>query len=238
MFARWGVALAVCVLAGTVLTATASRGSRNGFHCWAGIAIGGSVLNSAWFRTTAALAAHEAGCRGFEAGRGSSQLLQQWVHDDSSSPRVGVSALDAADGTRAIEVYPPGGAATDSLPSPTEPAQSVYAADDYTGHGPGAQLVCGYFPASSANAFLDHGSLPCPALPTGTSISHVTPDLVTFRSSDGRTGVVIYPQLPFESEGGTNVTMASCRLIGKRDAPCQSILNDYTLRAYPAQPAP
>ena len=69
--------------------------------------------------------------------------------------------LVAADGTRAIEVYPPGGAATDSS-SPTASVQSVYAADDYTGRGPGAQLVCAYFPASSANAFLDRSSQRCP----------------------------------------------------------------------------
>jgi len=145
-------------------------------------------------------------------------------------------ALVATDGSEAIEVYRAGSAQAASLPSPDTPAESVYARDDYTGHGPGALLVCAYFPSSPAASFFHGGPPACPSVPAGTTITHLTDDTVLFRLPDTRTGIVIYPQITPEPAAGSNVTLASCRIRGSGAALCDPILQDYTARAYPSTP--
>jgi hypothetical protein len=115
------------------------------------------------------------------------------------------------------------------------PDQSVYAVSDYTGHGPGALQICAYFPQSAASEFFGGGSPSCPALPSGTTTTQLTPDVVTFKAADGRSGLAMYPQLPTEPSGGTTVRVATCRVVVKR-SPCMTILADYAVRAFPAVP--
>jgi hypothetical protein len=146
-------------------------------------------------------------------------------------------AVVAADGSKAIEVYPPGSAPAGSLPSPNVPAESVYAVDDYTGHGPGALLVCPYFPNSPAASFFNGGPPSCSAVPAGATITHVTAETVVFRLPDTRTGIVIYPQITPEPAAGTNVTLATCRLRGSRASLCTPVLQDYAARGSPSQPS-
>jgi hypothetical protein len=146
-------------------------------------------------------------------------------------------ALAAGDGSQAIEVYPAGSAAADDLPSPTTPDQSVYAVNDYTGHGPGAQRVCALFPQSPAVAFLNQASLPCPPLPGDPDVTSLGPDAVTFKQADGRVGIAVYPQIGTEPPGGVPIALASCRVVGTRGSLCHSVMRDFAVREYPATPA-
>ena len=143
-------------------------------------------------------------------------------------------AIVAGDGGRAIEVSAPGSAPTGSLPAPDAPAESVDAVDDYTGHGPGALLVCPYFPDSPAAGFFSGGPPSCSAVPKGTTMTHLSADTVVFRFPDTRTGIVIYPQITPAPAAGSNVTLATCRLRGSRASLCTAILRDYAARAYPS----
>ncbi len=149
----------------------------------------------------------------------------------------GCQAVAAADGSKTLEVSPPGSAAAGSLPDPNA-SWSVYAAADYTGHGPGALLVCPYFPGSGAAKFFGGGPPACPALPAGTTMTSLTPDTVFFRLPNARSGIVLYPQITPEPRGGVSVALETCRLPGNRASLCTAILHDYAVRSYPIESSP
>jgi hypothetical protein len=135
-------------------------------------------------------------------------------------------ALVAADGSEGLGATPH---PQDPNSSVTTAGPSVGVTRDYTGHGPGAQLVCGYFPASPAATFAaDTGG--CPKLPDGESLQSVTPDLVTFRDPNGATGAALYPQVGQEG-GGVTVSVITCHLPKQQRSPCASIIADQIVRA-------
>jgi hypothetical protein len=150
--------------------------------------------------------------------------------------------LTGADGAAEMAVYPPGSANPFSLEAPSEPApgeQLVEASFDYTGHIPGIDRACPYFPsvASASGA-------PCPStVPTGEKVTRLTADVVaitdppavkgSLAGSGGRrsvTGLMIVPEgsnLP-DSVG---VAKISCSL--RAASLCSTILSDFVVRQFP-----
>lgn len=161
------------------------------------------------------------------------------------------SALVAADGGQRLDAYPassqPAGSAplSDSGAPPGTPVVQVDA--DYTGHGPGAQLVCPFFPGSPAATFLQ-GNPPCPSLPKGELTSPLTRDIVTFQDPPGvrgtgagsggslaSSGAVVYPQVgPVQPPGGVDVAVLSCTLPVDLAGLCGAIEDDFLVRQAPA----
>src|SRR6202035_4264766 len=83
--------------------------------------------------------------------------------------------VEAADGGRSLSVFPPGQSDPllgDHLGAGTSGVTAIL---DYTGHGPGAQLVCSLFPHSAA-ADLARGIGSFPAPPTREQLERSTPD--------------------------------------------------------------
>lgn len=156
-------------------------------------------------------------------------------------------ALVAADGGQDLDVYPPGKPdyATSLAP---KGARLVEVEVDYTGHLPGAELVCALFPNSAAAAEVKSVPLPCPT-PTGEKTTALTPDVVTFIDPPGTSGsgagsggsltsmgAAVYPQLSSASASADSVTVArlSCTLPKKRAALCAAIEGDFVVRNPPA----
>ena len=117
---------------------------------------------------------------------------------------------------------------------------------DWTGHGPGAQLICPLFPSSAAATFLGGASLPCPAAQAGEQVAHLTDDVVTFQDPVGvrgsaagsggpmaSLGAAVYPQMRPEPQGGVTVAMLSCTLQPAQAALCQTIEADFLTRNPP-----
>lgn len=136
--------------------------------------------------------------------------------------------LVGADGSEQLQAYPQG--------KPPKPGgkvgESVLVISDYTAHGPGAQLVCPYFPDSPAAQFFGPEGPACPALPEGRIVEHETDDVATFTDPVGTRGEVIYPQTSSEL-GGASVTYAECTLRGARKALCTPVLDDVVVRRAP-----
>jgi hypothetical protein len=131
------------------------------------------------------------------------------------------SALVAANGSEDLTVTPKPVDANSTKPI-TGP--SVQVGQDYTGHGPGAQTICPYFPSSpAASLAADTGG--CPKLPHGEVVHSVTPDLVTFRLPDGTTGAALYPQVGQEGDGVT-VTVVDCLVAKSAKGLCAPIIAD------------
>jgi hypothetical protein len=139
------------------------------------------------------------------------------------------AGLVAADGSEQLEAYPKG-----KVPKPGgKVGEAVLVVAEYTGHGPGAQLVCPYFPDSAAAHFFGPEGPACPALPEGRIVQHETDDVATFTDPVGTRGEVIYPQVAAEPSPGVPVTYAECTLRGARKAMCTPILDDVLSRRPP-----
>jgi len=156
--------------------------------------------------------------------------------------------LEAADGGQSLSVFP--ARQTNPLSGQHLPstAAGVTVLLDYTGHGPGAQLVCGLFPGTKA-ASLAASTGGCPPVPSGEQVQHPTPDVATFVDPPGvhgsgnpsggvntATGVVVFPQLTPEP-GSVNVAKTTCTLPAGTSALCQAIVGDFVARELPSQPA-
>ncbi len=152
--------------------------------------------------------------------------------------------LTGADGSAAMDVYPRG------QPNPTtgdaEPAvgsQIISATFDYTGHVPGVDLACPYFPREASS------EEPCPrSAPTGELVHQLTPDVVTITDPAGIkgalagsggpitvTGEMIVPQAP-NLPDGVSIAEESCSLADS--ALCPSILQDFLVRQFPVPTHP
>jgi hypothetical protein len=155
-------------------------------------------------------------------------------------------ALVAADGAQRLDAYPPG--QPDASVTPSRPGAAVVQLDsDYTGHGPGAQLVCPLFPQSPAATFLRGVSPPCPSVPSAEITARLTDDVITFRDPSGvrgtgagsggpllSTGAAVYPQAgPAEPPGGVTVALLSCTLPDDVASVCQAIQADFLVRYSP-----
>lgn len=136
----------------------------------------------------------------------------------------------AANGSSSLSVHPatPQGSTGAGA---SASAQSVTITNDYTGHGPGAALVCAYFPSSPAA----RDASPCPALPAGTNVELLTADIAEAREPSGADTIVVYPQIG--SDDSVNVTLARCALASSQRSLCASVLSDVLAREFPSTPA-
>ncbi len=144
------------------------------------------------------------------------------------------AGLVAADGGSSLSVYPvgakPANGATASATSP-----SVTITGEYTGHGPGALLVCVYFPSSPAARFFGSGGPACPKLPAGTRVQLLTADIAEAREPSGAETIVLYPQVG--SDASVNVTVARCALTPRDKSLCAPIIADVIARHFPSATA-
>jgi hypothetical protein len=117
---------------------------------------------------------------------------------------------------------------------------------EYTGHLPGAEMVCALFPHSTAAVDVRSAQLPCPSA-AKEKRSAITTDVVQFTDpatvvgegagSGGplvSTGAEVYPQLAFASDSSVNVSLLSCTLPKKLAKECGSILSDFLVRNPPS----
>jgi hypothetical protein len=154
-------------------------------------------------------------------------------------------ALVAGDGGQKLDVYPPGSPDYSTSLAP-KGATLIEVTAEYTGHLPGAEVVCALFPHSAAAADVKSGGLPCPTA-AREKRKIVTPDVVEFSDPAGVTGVgagsggklkssgaAVYPQLPFGSDTSVNVSLLSCTLPKKSAAACGAILGDFLVRNQPS----
>jgi hypothetical protein len=154
-------------------------------------------------------------------------------------------ALVAADGGQKLDVYPPGKPDYSTTLAP-KGAALVEVTAEYTGHLPGAEVVCALFPHSAAAVEVKAGGLACPAA-AREKRTILTPDVVTFRDPAGVTGAgagsgagltssgaAVYPQLPSGSDASVNVSLLSCTLPKKSASSCGAILGDFVVRDQPS----
>lgn len=152
------------------------------------------------------------------------------------------TALVAADGGEVLDAYPTGQAdlSTHQIPPGTPVVQII---GEYTGHGPGAELVCPLFPSSPAATFMG-GSPPCPAAPPGETTSRLTDDVVVFADPPGvrgtgagsgaslaSSGAAVYPQVG--SSASVDVRAFSCTVPAALSPLCTEILADFLARNPP-----
>lgn len=145
------------------------------------------------------------------------------------------SALEAADGGTSVGVTPPGQNAATGITSPSY--QGVTASFDYTGHGPGMDEVCPYFPPPNP---VDYPG--CTTTKTaGETTSAVTPDILSITDpvgADGRAtasqGVLLYPQVQAYAAGSVNFAKETCTL--SVVTLCSAILSDFEIREFPTEP--
>ena len=142
------------------------------------------------------------------------------------------SALDAADGGRSIDVTPPG----QNSDEPPSLAQSIDATFEYTGHGPGMDVVCPYFPPTNPSTYAGCTTSP----PAGETVQHLTPDIVLLNDPTGfggskyaMTGVLIYPDGSSQPTTSVNVSEERCTLATPKL--CPTILGDFQVREFPAE---
>jgi hypothetical protein len=154
------------------------------------------------------------------------------------------SQLLAADGSSAVAVYPPG--TPDPTRSQPSPGTDLVDADfDYTGHGPGTDLVCPYFPPADPSEYPGCTTTP----PAGEIGTKLTPDIVsitdpagvkgTLAGSGGPeavTGALIVPHAAAGSSASLNVAEESCSLPAVQADLCPTILADFEIREFPAPP--
>lgn len=146
--------------------------------------------------------------------------------------------LSAADGSAQMAVYPPGGSDPVKTAMPPSPgARLVDATFDYTGHGPGFDLACPYFPS------IKLGTATCPStVPAGETVKRLTPDVVRITDPAGVkggldgsggsrsvTGLMIVPQsTTLHSEP---IAEISCSLTPV--ALCAGVVRDFVVRQFP-----
>jgi hypothetical protein len=156
------------------------------------------------------------------------------------------SALVAGDGGQALAVYPPGKPDYTAVPIP-KGAQVVEVFADYTGHIPGADLVCGFFPHSAATSYVTSGGETCTPPPARQKAMTLTSDVVTFTDPPGvsgagagsggaltAVGAVVYPQLADADPDSVDVDELSCTLPASEASLCRAIEGDFLVRNPPA----
>ncbi len=154
------------------------------------------------------------------------------------------AGVDAANGGRSLSVFPPGRADPLGADRPASDTAGVTVLVDYTGHGPGAQLVCSLFPRTRAAA-LARSIIDCPGPPPREAVERPTPDVALFRDppgvaasgspSGGRSaasGVAIFPQLNPEPSS-VPVAKATCTLPPATSGLCSAVIADFLTRSLP-----
>jgi hypothetical protein len=156
------------------------------------------------------------------------------------------AGLEAADGSQSLSVFPVGQLdPTKGGPLPAG-AEGVTALLDYTGHGPGAELVCGLFPGTQA-ARLAGETGGCPAVPSREQVTRPTADVTTFFDPAGvkgsgvpsgaknaAVGVVLFPHLSPEP-GSVNVAKVTCTAPASLSSVCALVVANFVAREGSAQ---
>jgi hypothetical protein len=152
------------------------------------------------------------------------------------------AGVEAADGGLSLSVFPAGQADPLSAkqPLPTS-AVGVTALLDYTGHGPGAQLVCGLFPGTRA-ARLAAVTGGCASRPSREQVKGPRAGVVRFvdppgvkgsgEPSGGRAravGAARYSRRRPEP-ASVNVAKVTCTLGGTLTGRCPAIVDDFLAR--------
>jgi hypothetical protein len=143
------------------------------------------------------------------------------------------TALVAADGGSSVAVAPLGQRSTESGSANTD-SYSVTALFDYTGHGPGMDLVCPYFPPPDAAK--DPG---CETTkPAGEVPAPITNDILSITDPAGvrghthaSVGVLIYPKVHAYASASVNIAEETCSL--STMVLCPAILSDFQIREFP-----
>ncbi len=156
------------------------------------------------------------------------------------------SGLVAGDGGQSLAVYKPGSPDYTAVPIP-KGTQIVEVLDDDTGHIPGADLVCGFYPHSAAASYVASGGMPCSNLPVGEKVTSLTSDVVTFADPAGVSGsgsgsggslpsigAAVYPQLSYGATDSVDISVLSCTLPSKEASLCRAIEGDFLVRNPPA----
>jgi hypothetical protein len=154
-------------------------------------------------------------------------------------------ALVTGDGAQKLDVYPPGRPDYSQTNAP-KGASLVEVQAEYTGHIPGADLVCALFPHSAAASSASSGGESCPPTSPTEKTTQLTPDVLGFTDPPGTagtgtgsggaltsTGAVVYPQLPFADPSSVNISLLSCTLPKKSSALCTPIEQDFLTRNPP-----
>jgi hypothetical protein len=152
------------------------------------------------------------------------------------------TGLEAADGGQSLSVFPVGQADPLAAAATSKNATAVTARFDYTGHGPGAQVVCGLFPASTAARFAE-ATGGCTKVPAREVVRHPSRDVATFRDPPGvngtgepsggtnpASGAVFFPP-PIRASASANVAQATCTVPRSLASLCPSIIADFVGRA-------
>jgi len=152
------------------------------------------------------------------------------------------AGLEAADGGQSLSVFPVGQSDPRAGAAARADAAAVAARFDYTGHGPGSEIVCGFFPSSSA-ARLAEATGGCPTVPPREVVRHPSRDVVLFVDAPGvggtgepsggtnrASGAVFYPQLAREP-ASVNVAKVTCTVPKPLAALCPAIVRDLVERA-------
>lgn len=146
------------------------------------------------------------------------------------------SATEATDGTTTVIVTPPG-------QSPSEGAntanyENISATFDYTGHGPGMDEVCPYFPPENPSDYPGCSTTPS----AGTTTSAVTPDILSITDSPvqgvrqhASQGVLLYPKVEAYASGSVDFAIETCTL--SEMTLCPVVLADFEIRDFPV-PSP
>ena len=152
------------------------------------------------------------------------------------------TGLEAADGGQSLSVFPAGQVDPLAVAATGVDAAAITARFDYTGHGPGAQLVCGLFPASAAARFAK-ATGGCTKVPAREVVHHPSRDVATFRDPPGvngtgepsggtnaASGAVVFPP-PIRAGASANVAKATCTVPRALASLCPPIITDFVGRA-------
>jgi len=163
------------------------------------------------------------------------------------APRAWTCAgLAAADGGQSLSVFParqPNPLQADRVPST---AEAVTAFVDYTGHGPGAQLVCTLFPGTRA-AGLAAETGGCTRAAPGERVRRTGAAVARFDDPPGVRGVgvpagganraigaVVYPQ-PRPEPDSVTVSKVTCTARPATTDLCRAVVGDFVARVAPAR---
>jgi hypothetical protein len=150
----------------------------------------------------------------------------------------------AADGSESLSVFParqPNPLQADHVPSA---AEAVTAFVDYTGHGPGAQLVCTLFPGTRAAGLAAKTGGCAPSSPretvrrTGAAVARFDdpPGVrgvgVPSGGANRAVGAVVYPQ-PRPEPDSVTVSKVTCTVRPATTDRCRAIVDDFVSRVAP-----
>lgn len=152
------------------------------------------------------------------------------------------AGIEAADGGMSLSVFPTRQSDPLTTGTPAADAAAVTGRFDYTGHGPGAELVCALFPSSHA-ATLSAQTGGCPPVPRREVVKRPARDLARFvdppkvmgsgepsGGTNPASGAVLFPQLTPEP-ASVDIAKVTCTAPKPTARLCPAIVSDFVARA-------